>query len=206
MRQPLRNSIWPPLRHFFDTLVSRHVLILNPAASVRTERLQVIEGKTPEITVEQVRALLASLDTSHVVGLRDRAIIGILVYTAARVGAVAKLRRGDYYDLGDQYCFRFNEKGGKSREIPVRHDLRQFIAAYMAASVDHAYKNTPLFLTANRRTRWLTQRGMTATDMTRMIKRRLRHANLPSRLTATKKHLSIRTGNRIRPVDSDQGF
>jgi site-specific recombinase XerD len=173
------------LRHFFDTLVARHVLILNPAASVRTERLVVVEGKTPEITVHQVRALFASLDTSHVVGLRDRAIIGILVYTAARVGAVAKLRRGDYYDLGDQYCFGFNEKGGKSREIPARHDLRQFVAAYMAASgIDYADKNTPLFRTAIRRTQRLTQNGMSATDMTRMIKRRLRQANLPDRLSA----------------------
>ena len=75
------------LRHFFDTLVSRHVVVLNPAASVRSERLQVIEGRTPEITLHQVRTLLASLDTSHVVGLRDQAIIGILLYTAARVGS-----------------------------------------------------------------------------------------------------------------------
>ena len=81
------------VRHFFDGLVTRHAMILNPALSVRGERYQVIEGKTPEITVKDVRTLLASLDTSTVVGLRDRAIIAILVYTAARAGAVASLRR-----------------------------------------------------------------------------------------------------------------
>lgn len=51
------------IRHLFDTLVMRHAVILNPAASVRTERYQVIEGKTPEIAIEQARRLLACIKT-----------------------------------------------------------------------------------------------------------------------------------------------
>ena len=172
------------LRHFFDTLVSRHVVVLNPAASVRGERLQVIEGKTPEIGVRQARALLNDIAVTNVVGLRDRAIIGILIYTAARVGAVAKLRRGDFYSDADQFCLRFTEKGGKSREIPVRHDLRQYIADYLNAShLDYAEKSSSLFRTTVRRTKQLTQSGMTADDITRMTKRRLKDAKLSDRLS-----------------------
>jgi integrase/recombinase XerD len=59
------------LRHFFDSLVTRHAIILNPALSVRGERYQVVEGKTPEITVTGARELLASIDTATLVGLRD---------------------------------------------------------------------------------------------------------------------------------------
>jgi len=172
------------IRHFFDTLVTRHVIMLNPAHSVRGERLQVVEGKTPEIMLPQARKLVQSLDTSHVVGLRDRAIIAIMIYTAARVGAVAALRRGDFYDLGDQHCLRFNEKGGKSREIPVRHDLRQFIGDYLAAGeMDYSDKSKPLFRTTIRKTKKLTQNPMTAGDMARMVKRRMRDADLPPRLS-----------------------
>lgn len=172
------------IRHFFDTLVTRHVVVLNPAASVRGERLQVIEGKTPEISIEQARRLLRSIKTIHVVGLRDRAIIGILIYTAARVGAVARLRRGDFYNMGDQYCLRFSEKGGKSREIPVRHDLRQFITDYInAGGLEYSDKQTPLFRTTIRKTKRLTQRGMTAGDMARMMKRHTETIGLPARLS-----------------------
>lgn len=172
------------LRHFFDTMVTRHVIILNPALSVRSERHQVIEGKTPEITIKQARKLLASIDVANVVGQRDRAIIGILIYTAARVGAVAKLRQSDFYNLGDQYCLRFAEKGGKSREIPVRHDLRQYLSQYVTASgLENSDKTTPLFRTTIRQTKQLTENAMTANDMGRMLKRRLRAANLPSRLS-----------------------
>ena len=172
------------LRHFFDTLVTRHVIVLNPAASVRSERLNVVEGKTPEITVAQARTLLQSIDTSNIVGLRDRASIGILIYTAARVGAVSRLRRQDFYDLGDQYCLRFTEKGGKSREIPVRHDLRGFIEDYMRiAGLELAHKDTPLFRTSVRRTKLLTLNRMTPGDIGRMVKRRMFEAGLPSRLS-----------------------
>ena len=76
-------------RGFLDVLVLRHVLMLNPAHSVNTERFSVMEGKTPEITVEQARSLLASISLDCVVGYRDRAIIAVLAYTAARVGAIA---------------------------------------------------------------------------------------------------------------------
>ena len=172
------------LRHFFDELVNRHAVILNPAATVRGERLQVVEGRTPEITVRQARHLLRSIDSSHVIGLRDRAVIGILIYTAARVGAVAQLRRADYYDAGEQYCLRFTEKGTKSREIPVRHDLRGFIAAYLhAGGLEFSEKSTPLFRTTLRRTKRLTQNAMTAGDTARMVKRRMRDAGLPARLS-----------------------
>ena len=172
------------LRHFFDELVTRHVIILNPAASVRSDRHQIIEGKTPEIPVEQARRLLRSIDTTHVVGLRDRAIIGILVYTAVRVGAVAALRRKDLYDLGDQYCLRFTEKAGKSRELPVRHDLQRFLFDYLReAGLLDAPIESPFFVTTIRRTKQLTENSMTAGDMGRMVKRRLRHAGLSDRLS-----------------------
>ena len=171
------------LRHFFDQLVTRHAVVLNPAASVRGERLVVVEGKTPEITVEQARRLLAAIDTSHAVGLRDRAIIATLIYTAARVGAVARLRRGDFYDVGDQHCLRFAETGGKSREIPVRHDLQRYLFEYLEyAGLADGDGQAPLFRTAIRRTKQLTDSGMTAGDTGRMVKRRMRDARLPSRL------------------------
>ena len=105
----------------------RHVIVLNPAASVRAPKHSVVEGKTPALSVEQARRLLTSINTSHVVGLRDRAIIATLIYTAARVGAVAKLRLGDYYADGHQWWFRFDEKGGKARTIPARHDVEVYI-------------------------------------------------------------------------------
>jgi site-specific recombinase XerD len=179
-----RNQHLAALRGFFDRLVQRHVCILNPAASVKGVKEQVIEGKTPEITLEQARTLIRSVDTGHVVGLRDRAILATLAYTVCRAGAVAKLRLGDFQHDGTQYVLRFQEKGGKSREIPVRHDLEGHIQTYLdAAGITAENKERPLFRSTLGTTKRLTERPLTTKDVCRMVKRRLKDAGLPVRLS-----------------------
>jgi site-specific recombinase XerC len=121
------------VRGFFDRLVLRHALVFNPAASMRGERLQVLEGKTPMISAEQIRRLIESLDLGSVVGLRDRAVLGVLSFTAARCGAVASLRVGSLRHDGTQYALRFSEKGGKVKDVPLRHDLEGWLLEYTIA-------------------------------------------------------------------------
>jgi integrase/recombinase XerD len=173
---PTKKLHLAALRRFFDRLVNRHACVINPAATVKAERYAVVEGKTPEISVEQARSLLKSIDVSNPVGLRDRAILAVLVYTAARVGAVAKLTLKSFKHDGVQYTLRFAEKGGKSREIPVRHDLEQFLREYIEAA---GISDGRLFRTAVRKTKVLTKNGMTGIDICRMMKRRLKAAGLP---------------------------
>jgi integrase/recombinase XerD len=181
---PTRKLHLAALRAFFDLLVVRHVVPLNPAAAVRSERYQVVEGKTPEIGVDQARQLLASVDVTTVVGFRDRALIAVLVYTAARGGAVAKLRVRHFTHDGSQWALRFDEKGGKSREIPVRHDLQGFILDYMAAAgLTPADRDAPLFQSAAGRSGRLTGRPMSNVDVCRLVKRRLADAGLPGQLS-----------------------
>jgi len=131
---PTKKQHLSAIRRFFDRLVARHVVVLNPAASVRAERYQVVEGQTPEISVAHARKLLGSLAGSDVVSRRDRALVGVLIYTAARVGAVCRLRLCDLRHDGEQWTLRFAEKGGKAREIPVRHDLQRMLLDYLDAA------------------------------------------------------------------------
>ena len=181
MSVPTKKLHLAALRRFFDRLVNRHACVINPAATVKAERYAVVEGKTPEIGVAQARTLLKSIDVSNPVGLRDRAVLAVLVYTAARVGAVAKLTLKSLKHDGSQYTLRFSEKGGKSREIPVRHDLEQFLLEYIEAA---KITEGRLFRTAYRKTKTLTKNAMTGIDICRMMKRRLKAAGLPGPLLA----------------------
>ena len=117
------------LQRFFDLLVTRHAVLLNPFQSVRGPPRSTHDGKTPEITPDQARSLLASLDLSQPAGVRDRALFGTLAYTGARVGAVTNLRLQDLRDLGRFRTLWFREKRGREREIPVRYDLDEWLAA-----------------------------------------------------------------------------
>jgi integrase/recombinase XerD len=193
-----RNQHLSALRGFFDRLVQRHVVLLNPAASVRGVKETVVEGKTPEITIDQARRLIASVGTTYtvkakgeqaqdvvsVVGLRDRAILATLAYTACRAGAIAKLRLQDFQHDGEQYVLRFQEKGGKSREIPVRLELQRDILAYLdAAGIRAENKDRPLFRSTVRKTKQLTANALSSKAICEMVKRRLKAAKLPERLS-----------------------
>ena len=182
--KPTRKLHLAAIRQFFDRLVLRHVVGLNPAASVRGPKHQVTEGKTPAITPEQARCVLRSIRTDTVVGLRDRAILGVLIYTAARAGAVVGLRVGDFYPDGRQRLFRFEEKGGKVRHIPARHDLEDFLLEYIrSAGIEEAPADAALFRTARGKTGQLTATAMSGKDTLRMVQRRFKAAGLPPNLT-----------------------
>jgi integrase/recombinase XerD len=117
-------------------------------------------------------------------GLRDRAIISTLIFTAARAGAVARLRMRDLAHDGTHYLFRFEEKGGKSREIPLRDDLQKTVMTYLSdAGLTDAPRESPLFRSLRRRTGELNESGLTGQDICRLVKRRLKAAHLPLRLS-----------------------
>jgi site-specific recombinase XerD len=165
------------IRAFFDVLVTRHVVVLNPALSVKTERYSVMEGKTPEITVDECRQLLKSIEPKSVVDLRDRALIGMLIYTAARAGAVAKLKLKDLPP--DRSYLLLSEKGGKARAIPVRDDLGKWLEAYIfVAGIESESIDSPLFRTAAGGSMCLGTGPMSGVDVCRMVKRRLKAAGL----------------------------
>jgi integrase/recombinase XerD len=181
---PTKNQHLSALRCFFDRLVIRHAVLLNPAASVRGERYSLSEGKTPEITVEQERKLLKSIRGCDLAALRDRAIAAILIYTAARVGAVATLSVGSFAHDGNQWCLRFFEKGGKVREIPVRRDLRGYLSAYVeAGGLCSAPADNPLFRRITRNASTLKPDAMTGNDIRRMLKQRMARIHLPEELS-----------------------
>jgi site-specific recombinase XerC len=122
------------LRMLFDWLVVGHVLLVNPAAAVRGPRYSVKKGKTPIFGAEEARTLLDSIPASSAVGLRDRALIALMVYTFARINAALRMRVGDVYVQNRRTWVRLHEKGGKRHEMPCHHNLDDYLAAYIRAA------------------------------------------------------------------------
>ena len=83
------------------------------------------------LTPAEARKLLDAIDVSTVVGLRDRALIGLMAYSFARVSAAIGMRVEDYYVQGKRWWVRLNEKGGKRREMPCHHNLEAYLDAYL---------------------------------------------------------------------------
>ncbi len=163
----------------FDWLVAGNVgLDVNPASAVRGPKHIVRQGKTPVLSAEETRQLLDSIDRSAVVGFRDRALLGVMVYSFARVGAVVAMDVEDYYQSGRRGMFRLHEKGGKEHVVPAHHNAEEYIEAYLDATGLRLQKKARLFQTVNRGGE-LTGSRLDRVDVFRMIKRRARSAGLP---------------------------
>ena len=167
------------IRMPFDFLVTGQIVPMNPAASVRGPKYVVHRGKTPVLTADQARTLLDSIKVDSIIGLRDRALIGLMCYTFARVSAVVHMRVEDYYENGKRGWIRLHEKGGKRHEVPAHHNAEAYLDAYLAAIEIRGEKKSPLFRSVDKQ-RKITANPMTRTDVLRMVKRRAMGAGLPS--------------------------
>ena len=168
------------IRMLFDWLVVGHILDVNPARAVRGPKHVVKKGRTPVLDREEARALLAVIDTSSLVGLRDRALIGVMIYTFARIGAVLQMNVGDYFTQGRRGWVRLHEKGNKEHEAPCHHKLEAFLDEYIAAAGIAGDAGGPLFRTSGRRTGEVHR--MTQADAYRMIQRRAKVAGIKTKI------------------------
>ena len=166
------------VKMLFDRFVIGQVMEVNPASSVRGPKHVVKRGKTPVLTAKQARQLLDSIKTDSIVGLRDRALLGLMCYTFARVSAVVHMRVEDFYQNGLRWSVRLHEKGGKRHEVPAHHNAEAYIHAYLDAAGIREQKKSPLFRSVEKKRR-LTLNPMTRTDVLRMVKRRSLAAGLP---------------------------
>jgi integrase len=184
------------IRMLFDWLVVGQILAINPAHAVRGPKHVVKRGKTPVVSEDEARRLLDSIkvkktvtlpdgskaEVPSLVGLRDRALIGVMVYSFARISAVVAMQVEDYFPNGKHWWLRLHEKGGKRHEMPAHHKLKQFLDEYLDAAGIRDGGKTPLFRSALGRTGMLTDRAMHRVDAYQMVRRRTAEAGLKGKL------------------------
>jgi site-specific recombinase XerD len=170
------------LRHLFDWLVTGQVLPTNPAASVRGPRHSTLRGKTPVLDAAEARQLLDSIDTTTPAGLRDRALIALMVFSFARVGAALGMSIADVYTQNRRLWVRLREKGGKRHEMPCHHTLEAYLHAYLEGTSIAADARGPLFRTIGRGTGKLTRTPLPQANAYAMIQRRAVAAGIGTKI------------------------
>jgi len=170
------------IRHLFDWLVTGQVVPVNPAASVRGPRHVVTCGQTPVLDPAEARALLDSIDTAKVAGLRDRALIGLMVYSFARIGAALGMTVEDVFTQNRRLWVRLREKGGKRHAMPCHHNLEEYLTAYLDGAGLRGDPKGPLFRTIGRGTGQLTRSVLPQANAYAMIRRRAAAAGIATKL------------------------
>jgi site-specific recombinase XerD len=170
------------IRHLFDWLVTGQVVPVNPASSVRGPSHPVKIGKTPVLSPNEARVLLDSIDTGSHVGLRDRALIALMVYSFARIGAALGMKVEDVFTQQRRLWVRLREKGGKPHAMPCHHHLEEYLTAYIEGAGLASDPKGPLFRTIGRGTNLLTRTPLPQANAYAMIGRRAAAAGIETKL------------------------
>jgi site-specific recombinase XerD len=177
--EELGSNVSPPtvkqalaaIRALFDHLVMKQVIPFNPAQNVRGPRYVVKKGKTQVPSAEEARALLSAIPADSVKGLRDRALLSLMLYTFARIDAALSMRVEDYFPMGKRFWVRLHEKNGKEHEMPVHHSLEEALDAYLDASGIRGDKRSPLFRSIKGQSDALTEKALQQANAWRMVRR-----------------------------------
>jgi len=170
------------IRHLFDWLVTGQVIPTNPAASVRGPSHVMRQGKTPVLEPAEARALLDAIDVTTPIGLRDRALIALMIYSFARIGAALAMRVEDVFTQNRRLWVRLREKGGKAHAMPCHHSLEEYLTAYLEQTGIMEDGKGPLFRTIGRGTSQLTRTPLAQANAYAMIGRRAAAAGIATKL------------------------
>ena len=170
------------IRHLLDWLVTGQVIPTNPASSVRGPAHSVKLGKTPVLDPSEARQLLDAIDVTKPVGLRDRALIGLMVYSFARIGAALAMKVEDVYVQNRRLWVRLHEKGGKRHEMPCHHNLEAYLHAYIDGCGLADDPKGALFRTIGRGTNELTETPLPQANAYAMIRRRAAAADIEMKI------------------------
>jgi site-specific recombinase XerD len=182
VKKPSVKQEFAAIRMLFNWFVVGAILRSNPAAAVRGPRYSVRKGKTPILSPAEARQLLDSIDTSTIVGLRDRAIISTGLYTFGRVNALATIKVEDCYVQQRRLWIRLQEKNGKVIEMPCHHELERDLYAYIETAGIADEKDSPLFRSTVGKTKVLTDRPLFQQNIYDMIRRRVLAAGIKTKL------------------------
>lgn len=131
----------------FDSLVAQQILHRNPAKLVEGPSHVIHKGSTPVLTGDEMIQLLEAIDHTTLIGKRDRAMIGTMAYSFARISAVTGLKVGNIFHQKRRLWLRLTDKGGKRKDIPCHHHLEAYLADWLDAAGHRDASDAPLFQT-----------------------------------------------------------
>ena len=166
------------LRQLFDWFVRSQIVKSNPASNVRGPRHSSLQGKTPVLMANDARELIRSIPTGTIIGLRDRALIGLMTYSFARISAALQMNVKDVFSKHHRLWLRLHEKGGKYHEMPCHHNLEVYLREYVDAAGLLTSPESPLFRTIDRSTKSLSTTRLQRAEALAMVKRRARNAGV----------------------------
>lgn len=170
------NLYLSAISSFYKFAQERKLVDHNPTDGVKRHTVNPY-GKATYLNIDkgQDLQLLRGIEKDTEKGLRDRAIILIMLTTAIRVGAVSDAKVGDIQELNGQWYLMYRNKGGEQQTALLTSPVIKAIRAYLTARGEVA-ENDALFATVIGKKP--IRKRLRGTAITNMIARRAKAAGL----------------------------
>lgn len=165
----------------------QHITV-SPAAAVKKKRERVTRGKTKSLQPAQARKLLDTIETQYVsdgnklpshIGVRDKALISVMLFTFARISAAISMNIGDVDEIEGRLFINMREKGNRQSRMPCSLTLEKSLRPYLSLLRHLGFvEQSPLFQTVDRR-KQLSGNRLHRTEAWYMVRRRALKAGIP---------------------------
>jgi len=163
------------------------------------------DGKTVGLSPIDCRRLLEAPGQKTPIGVRDRAILGVLAYSACRVGELVKLRVSDFKSSGEHRVLAILGKGGKERTVPLHLEAVERLSAWLWVAGLDEDRPSPLFRPARtprgRGYDGFSRRHLSVRSVEYMVERYARTIGLDPAVTVHSLRVTALTTARERGAD-----
>jgi integrase len=128
-----------------------------------------------------VRTLLDSISGTSPIDLRDKALIGLMLYSFARIGAVVAMKVEEVFMQSRRLWVRLHEKGGKLHDMPCNHYAEAYLHTYIEGTGLAADPKGPLFRTVGRDGK-LTTNALDRVNAYELVRRRAAAAGIATKI------------------------
>lgn len=186
--EPLSNrsraQVVACLRGYFDELVRGGALPASPAASVETYALNVKIGHYQALKPHEMGEFIDSIEPETLQDLQERAMVALMSFSCARVGALTKMKQEDAYEEDGRLYVRLHEKRDHRHYVPCHPELEGYLKEFLARSRKPSDECDPnpagwLFRRWDKKRKVLTGRPISRMVSYHMVKRRNKAVGLP---------------------------
>jgi integrase/recombinase XerD len=163
-------------------LLETGIVDVNPAARAKPPRLERESAHTAVFEENEIKAFLDAIKVDSLIGKRDKALFGVLLYTWARVSAVVALKVESYYERKGERWLRLSEKRGKIHDVPVHSKAREAIDQWLLASGLGSNPSAPLFPAFGKSKKTPELRHMDRTSVWKLVQARAHASGLNKRV------------------------
>ncbi len=173
------------LSSLFEFLCDKNAVMQNPVKGVKRPRVDTYEGKTPALGDHQARALLNAPKHDTLKGVRDRAILSVLLFHALRREELTKLRVKDFNLMRSGVPhIRVQGKGGKTRYVPTHPATLGHITEYLAKAAHGNDLEGALFRPLRNTRGGSTETALTTNGVYDLVRAYLKQIGLTQELLA----------------------